>query len=330
MRKGQIVATAWVNSPQADEVAEYYTQGHSVRETAERFDVSKGQVNNLVKKRGLTNGRSFRSGGESFNILLRDNAEDRLKAELLSKGYEYLHGYTNKNGKVCIKCITCGYEFERTVPFVKTGNLICRQCEHEKALIRQAERREINRIESARLSEERRSRREAEKLDKNPHRLSDYQLSRRAILDDIHVCKECGAEYTLREYIESTGIKYYRDSGYCSYECRRKAIRRSGRMSRKIRGVKDNHRQRARKYGCVYDPSVTLKKLIERDGLRCAICGGMCDPNDHTWSEYTGPMSPSIDHIIPMAKGGGHEWDNVQIAHVICNSNKGDRLEEVM
>lgn len=57
------------------------------------------------------------------------------------------------------------------------------------------------------------------------------------------------------------------------------------------------------------------------------ICGQMCDWNDHSWSKYSGPLYPSIDHIVPMSKGGGHVWENVQVAHIICNSEKGDRLE---
>ena len=47
-------------------------------------------------------------------------------------------------------------------------------------------------------------------------------------------------------------------------------------------------------------------------------------------TEYSGPLSPSIDHIIPMAKKGGHVWNNVQIAHIICNSEKGDKIDKVV
>ena len=91
----------------------------------------------------------------------------------------------------------------------------------------------------------------------------------------------------------------------------------------------DTHKRRAVKYGCKYDSSITLSRLIEKNGLRCALCGEMCNPNDKTWTTY-GPMSPTIDHIIPMAKGGGHTWDNIQIAHAICNSYKSDNIEEAI
>jgi 5-methylcytosine-specific restriction endonuclease McrA len=37
------------------------------------------------------------------------------------------------------------------------------------------------------------------------------------------------------------------------------------------------------------------------------------------------PTAPTVDHIIPLARGGSHTWDNVQLAHHLCNSLKGDR-----
>lgn len=320
------VKSAWVNSPQADEVAKYYVEGHTVTDTAKHFGVSKHQVNNLVKKRRLTNGKTWGSGSAEQIERLRAEGETRIINRLDSIGFDYVGGYTCKTGKVMIRCRECGYEFERSVDFAKNGNVICQKCEHERVLIRQAERREQQKIESVK----RQTIRKAEKIKNNPLGLSCYQLSRIKTIDNVHVCKECGKEYTLREYMESTGIKYYRNSGYCSAECRKKALNRSVHESRKRRGVPENHRQRARKYGCAYDPSVTLKKLIKRDGLRCAICGEMCDLSDRGYSKYSGPMYPSIDHIVPMSKGGGHVWNNVQVAHIICNSEKGDNTQEAV
>jgi 5-methylcytosine-specific restriction endonuclease McrA len=34
------------------------------------------------------------------------------------------------------------------------------------------------------------------------------------------------------------------------------------------------------------------------------------------------PMSPSLDHILPLSKGGTHEPRNVQLAHLGCNVRK--------
>lgn len=35
--------------------------------------------------------------------------------------------------------------------------------------------------------------------------------------------------------------------------------------------------------------------------------------------------APTIDHIIPLSKGGAHTPDNLQWAHMGCNSGKGNR-----
>ena len=308
--------SAWVNSPQADAVAEYYVQGHTVAETAERFGISKSQVNNLAKTRRLTNGRKWGELSGAYIESVRKESEQRLIERLDLLGFDYLGGYTNKTGSVTLKCKTCGDEFERTADFAMRGNLICKKCEHEKALIRQAKQRAVRKAEAERKRAEREAARVAKSFEP-----SAYQLSRMLLLDDVHVCKVCGRDYTLRKYMESTGSRYYRDSGYCSAECRDAHTKERAKISHK--GRRDSHRHRAVKYGCAYDSSVTLTKLIKRDGLRCAICGEMCDLNDHSWSEYSGPTYPSIDHIVPMSKGGGHVWGNVQVAHIICNSEKG-------
>ena len=303
-----------------------------MRETAEKFGVTTWQVNNLAKKRRLTNGRQFHDKGREPNSKAqieankkqKERARQRIIGRLESLGFEYIDGYENRHGKVRFRCCECGSEYERTVSHVRGGNVVCKKCEHEKALIRQSERKQQQQSES----EQRKAEKEAERVKNNPLGLSSYQLEREKKLDEVFVCKECGKGYTPRQYVASCGGKTFSNPGYCSKECRDKSIRESVRLSHV--GRRDSHRHRARKFGCAYDSSITLKRLIERDGMRCGICGGMCDQNDHAWSKYFGPMYPTIDHIVPMSKGGGHTWDNVQVAHAICNSYKCDHVEEVI
>ena len=156
--------------------------------------------------------------------------------------------------------------------------------------------------------------------------MTTYQKNREIKFDEVFICKVCGCEYTPRQYAERVGSKTYSNPGWCSAECRRKAKRRKEHEARKRKGDKDNHRARARKYGCEFDPSVTLAMLIKKRGLRCQICGMLCVLDDDSWSVYCGAMSPTIDHIVPMSRGGGHTWDNVQVAHAICNSLKGNKV----
>ena len=319
MKTGYKVKTAWVNSPEADAIAEYYKQGHTTKETLERFGINKGQLANLRKARGITNGRTFRSGGDAENSKRSSGAEQRLAEHLSEIGFEYVDGYSDKHGSAKIRCQKCGTEFVRSVDFLRRGNVICVECQKSETQKRNEEKRQI----AAQEAETRKIEREWYRLTHPPKKA--YEEQHEAFLNRSGICEICGKPYTVREYVESCGLKQARDNGVCSDECRKEKLKRIVRNSHKDR--RDSHRHRARKYGLAFDPSITLKKLVERDGLKCAICGEVCDWNDHSWSKYSGPMYPSIDHIVPMAKGGPHTWENVQVAHIICNSEKGASVQ---
>lgn len=67
------------------------------------------------------------------------------------------------------------------------------------------------------------------------------------------------------------------------------------------------------------------KKKIYATQTICGICG---KPVDFT-KKYPHPLSPCIDHIIPVAKGGHpSDPDNLQLAHWTCNRQKSDKLVE--
>ena len=65
------------------------------------------------------------------------------------------------------------------------------------------------------------------------------------------------------------------------------------------------------------------KKKIYATQTVCGICG---KPVDFS-CKFPHPLSPCIDHIIPVAKGG-HPSDlaNLQLAHFWCNRQKSDKL----
>lgn len=60
------------------------------------------------------------------------------------------------------------------------------------------------------------------------------------------------------------------------------------------------------------------KQLINKNGSVCALCGQpIIDMKDCT-----------IDHIVPVSKGGLTTIDNCQLAHSDCNVKKGDKYEQ--
>jgi hypothetical protein len=81
-------------------------------------------------------------------------------------------------------------------------------------------------------------------------------------------------------------------------------IRAIGRKSRQTRRAR-----LAAAFVEVVDPM----KVFERDKGICGICHRLVGTDWH------------VDHVIPIAKGGRHEYANVQLAHGQCNRSKGAR-----
>lgn len=102
------------------------------------------------------------------------------------------------------------------------------------------------------------------------------------------------------------------NADYC-LPCR-KEIERAGR-----RAAKD--RRRARLRGVRVGAPVWRSRIYQRDGWQCQLCGKAVLRNE----KVPHPLAPTLDHIIPLARGGTHEPNNVQLAHFICNSRKSDR-----
>ena len=65
------------------------------------------------------------------------------------------------------------------------------------------------------------------------------------------------------------------------------------------------------------------RKIILATQDVCGICGQPVDKS----IRFPDPMSPVIDHIIPIDKGGSpDDIDNLQLAHMCCNRAKSDKL----
>jgi len=62
---------------------------------------------------------------------------------------------------------------------------------------------------------------------------------------------------------------------------------------------------------------LTKHRLFVRDRQVCAYCGG-----------HFAELDLTVEHILPVSRGGRHEWTNVVTACRSCNTRKGSRRPE--
>lgn len=125
----------------------------------------------------------------------------------------------------------------------------------------------------------------------------------RCLPKKITACANCGRE-TKR-------VKF------CSDKCQHQYNARIGHAIR-----------RQREQASAIDKDITLIKVMHNDNGLCWLCGKKVDPHDYQTRGnrfICGKSYPTVDHVVPLSKGGLHTWDNVRLAHQRCNSIKGDR-----
>lgn len=133
-------------------------------------------------------------------------------------------------------------------------------------------------------------------------RMREYDKAKKVLKS--RRCKECGKEFTP-EY----GNKR---RGFCSDICGSKYSNRVGKATR-----------RARIANAPLVDNIDPIAVLSRDKWKCHICGRKTPKKLRGTIEDN---APEMDHIIPLARGGTHTWDNVACACRKCNSDKGDRI----
>lgn len=120
------------------------------------------------------------------------------------------------------------------------------------------------------------------------------------------ICERCGTAFDCYAYSNQR---------FCTVRCSEAAYHERH----------DIERRRLKKKAKV-DNDITLKRVFQKDKGICYICGKPCNFESYiiengkkcVCGEY-----PSIDHVVPLSKGGLHVWNNVRLAHIGCNSRKG-------
>lgn len=289
MKQGKRLTTE-----QIEQMRAYKAEGHSSAEVGIMFGVTEktaqkycrgiSRMDSTTQFKGLT--------GEEVNALVK-----RYNQNLV-----YHSGFTKGDCIINVKCMKCGSVFQRSIVTLRHGRAVkaCPLCYpknkgtgHKKLPVEEKERRRVERAERHELTI-------AKMKAKSKEATRQRQEARR------HDCPICGMSTTRPKY--------------CSDKCSRIAYRKE--HSHEINATHEASRRIKIKQNLV-DTDITLKKLYSRDKEVCWICGMLCDYHDKEYKGRTmiaGNMYPSIDHVIALADGGAHSWDNVKLAHRICNT----------
>lgn len=115
-------------------------------------------------------------------------------------------------------------------------------------------------------------------------------------------CEWCGLKVQVPRSL--TGGRKYHD------DCRGKARRARNRIKTlKRQGVKTDKR-------------ITHEEVAERDNFVCYLCDAVVDMS----LPRTSKLGATLDHVIPVSKGGEDCLENLRLAHWICNIRKSDKI----
>src|SRR5690625_3088238 len=118
-----------------------------------------------------------------------------------------------------------------------------------------------------------------------------------------HTCLHCGEQF----------MGNMRQKLHCSEECSDATLAE--------RNWKHMVSRRAR-YKSAFVEKFDRLEIFERDNWICGICNEPVDPA----LKHPHRMSATLDHIMPLSRGGAHSRDNAQCAHWICNMQKGAKV----
>lgn len=83
--------------------------------------------------------------------------------------------------------------------------------------------------------------------------------------------------------------------------------------------------RRARLAGAKSDRGVTIMSLRARDGDNCCYCGVALDFRRGKRGDGIAPNRATLEHVLPLSRGGSHTFDNTKLACHCCNTSKNDK-----
>ena len=78
-----------------------------------------------------------------------------------------------------------------------------------------------------------------------------------------------------------------------------------------------------KRQGAEFGMRISADEIAERDNYICHLCNEFVDMSLPRTSGWGG----TVDHLLPISKGGLDVMDNVKLAHWSCNRKKGNRVD---
>lgn len=140
------------------------------------------------------------------------------------------------------------------------------------------------------------------------HKQKGKQSTQKAKVARLHKqkgCIQCGSVFTNA-------------SSQSSLYCCRGCYRQSPKYRNVIRTARARRRARLR---MLPHESVKPSDVFNRDGWACVYCG--CAVVDYRLGGKLPSNGATLDHVVPLAKGGSHVMANLATACSSCNTRKG-------
>lgn len=132
----------------------------------------------------------------------------------------------------------------------------------------------------------------------------------------VKPCEACGTP------VEREARVRYRTA--CSTRCRN--LLTWGRPEGTTYTWDADAQDRARRAGAAIVEPISRDVVGTRDRWTCQVCHR---PTDRT-ADPIHPDAPTVDHVVPLSKGGQHTMANVQVACYSCNSRKRDTMADAL
>jgi hypothetical protein len=122
----------------------------------------------------------------------------------------------------------------------------------------------------------------------------------------FYKCNDCNNDFTTSRHLSGVSAKPIIRCKACQLERKR---------------LRDRKKSVARQ-GAISSPRISVELIAKRDSYICHLCNQIVDMN----IKRTDKMGATIDHVLPISKGGLDTMENVALAHWICNIRKGNKI----